>query len=374
MMRVPLRSKIITEGPASMTQTRWSARARPIPKRMPRNSTAPVLPTFFTRISSVPAVVCAGWPGRIGLRCRIPRLLRGGPAGKSLMGPLGVVDDIELVHLRLQFLKRFGEGLFVEVAEQGLVEAFVLALRGRLVGLPGDRLHPERGDVSDQLPQHPASGRVQRRPVIAEQPLRNTVCGDAFADDRDRALGRFTPGNMRRDREAGVIIDELEDHTLPPTSQNIFGAVELPTGVRRRIDEPTVRRPRFLLRLHPRDAGVAEDPRQRRRRRDRDDPQLAHLVMNADRTVIQARLLQRDPHPDRLLLHLVDRLLRTRPRSSRARLKRCRLTLLKSAPLDRRTVRDVLRHNTRIIWLIRARKARKYGQVARARLEPATRR
>jgi hypothetical protein len=140
---------------------------------------------------------------------------------------------------------------------------------------------------------------------------------------------------MRGDRVAGVIIDELEDHTLPPTGENVFGAVELPAGVRCRIDKPTVRRPRFLLRLDPGDASVTEDPRQRRRRRNRCHPQGPHLVAHADRPMIQTRLLQRSPHPDRLLLHLVDRLLRTRPRSSRARLKRCRLALLESSSSDR---------------------------------------
>jgi len=45
---------------------------------------------------------------------------------------LSVVDDIEGVDLGLQLGQRGGEWLFVEVAEQGLVEAFVLA---RVVGL-----------------------------------------------------------------------------------------------------------------------------------------------------------------------------------------------------------------------------------------------
>ncbi len=54
--------------------------------------------------------------------------------------------------LGLELGQCFSQWLLVEVAEQGLVEAFVLALRGRLAGLSGDRLHPECSwHVSDEL-------------------------------------------------------------------------------------------------------------------------------------------------------------------------------------------------------------------------------
>jgi hypothetical protein len=59
----------------------------------------------------------------------------------------------------LQLLEGGGDGLLVEPAEQGLVEALVPALRGRLVGLAGDRLDAERGDVGDELRDNTASGR-----------------------------------------------------------------------------------------------------------------------------------------------------------------------------------------------------------------------
>jgi hypothetical protein len=45
-----------------------------------------------------------------------------------LVGALGVVDVVERVELGLQLGQVGGEWLFVEVAEQRLVEAFVLAL------------------------------------------------------------------------------------------------------------------------------------------------------------------------------------------------------------------------------------------------------
>jgi len=47
---------------------------------------------------------------------------------------------VEGVDLGLQLGEGLGEGLLVELAGQGLVEAFVLALGGRLVRLAGDRL------------------------------------------------------------------------------------------------------------------------------------------------------------------------------------------------------------------------------------------
>jgi len=49
------------------------------------------------------------------------------------------------------------------MAEQGLVEAFVPALGGRLVRLAGDGLDPEPGDVIDELAQQPPSGPSSSR-------------------------------------------------------------------------------------------------------------------------------------------------------------------------------------------------------------------
>ena len=49
-----------------------------------------------------------------------------------------------------------------------MVEAFVLALRGRLVGLAGDRCHSETGDVVDELADDPSPGRIQRDTVVSE--------------------------------------------------------------------------------------------------------------------------------------------------------------------------------------------------------------
>ena len=110
------------------------------------------------------------------------------------------------------------------------------------------------------MAEHSAAGRVQRRPVIAQQPLGITVNGDALRHDRDRARRGLRPSNMGGEIEAGVVVDEMEDDTLPVTGQNIFGPIQLPACLRHGIYEASIRGPRFLPRLHPRNPSVAEDP------------------------------------------------------------------------------------------------------------------
>ena len=77
-----------------------------------------------------------------------------------MVGTLGVKDVVERVDLGLEFGQRLRDGLLVEVAKQGLVEAFVLALGGWLVGLAGDGLHPQGTNVADELADVPAPRRV----------------------------------------------------------------------------------------------------------------------------------------------------------------------------------------------------------------------
>lgn len=55
-----------------------------------------------------------------------------------------VVNLVEPVALPREVLERRGDGLFVEVSEQGLIEALVLALCGRLVGLTCNGFAPSR--------------------------------------------------------------------------------------------------------------------------------------------------------------------------------------------------------------------------------------
>ena len=244
-----------------------------------------------------------GRPGRVGLRRRFPRGLRGDPAGQRLMRPLGVVDGVERVDLLLQLFEGRGEGLLVEPPEQGLMEALVLALRGRLVRLAGDRLDPEPVTCATSCPRCRAgTGSTRRRCPTAAAAGRRAR--GSLSSTTAIASFEVSPRDVGRDRVPGVVVDELEDHALASTGEDVLGGVQLPARVRRRIHEPAIRRPRLLPRLRPRDPGVAEDPRQRRQRR-RGHPEGPHLLVHADRPVIQPRRLQRGPHPDRLLLHVV---------------------------------------------------------------------
>ncbi|GAA1596430.1 hypothetical protein GCM10009804_61170 [Kribbella hippodromi] len=83
-------------------------------------------------------------------------------SGQPLVGSLGVVDVVEQVDLGLQLGERFSEWLFVEVAEQGLVEAFVLALGGRFAGKPVIASTPSRDTCATSWPMTPRLGMVLR--------------------------------------------------------------------------------------------------------------------------------------------------------------------------------------------------------------------
>ncbi len=156
--------------------------------------------------------------------------------------------------------------------------------------------------------------------------------GDGLVEDRDRGLDGLTCGDVGGDRLAGVVVLELEDHAFSSAGQHVFGRVELPARVRRRIDEPPPRRAGLLARFAARDAGLTEDPRQRRDRRHRIEPHRPHPVVDADRPVVQPGCLQHRPDPHRLGLDLVGQLRRTRHRPTRLRFEH------RGRPLNLRTL------------------------------------
>ncbi len=196
---------------------------------------------------------------------------------------------------------------------KGLMEAFVLALGGGLVGLAGDRLDAQGLQVGDQTAKSATARGVQGAPVVGQEPLRDAVSGDALVDHRDRCLSGLAERDVGGDREPGVIVDELEDHALATARQNVLGGVELPAGVRSWVDEPAPGRPRLLLRFQAGDARSAEDPGQCCHRRHRRHAQSEHLVVDADRAVVKARGLQRGADPECLLLDLLGDPVRGRP-------------------------------------------------------------
>ena len=65
--------------------------------------------------------------GRVGDGGGVPRLLRGDAPGRALVGAPGVVEAVEGVDLGLEVGDGLGRGLLVEVAEQSLAEALVVA-------------------------------------------------------------------------------------------------------------------------------------------------------------------------------------------------------------------------------------------------------
>lgn len=133
--------------------------------------------------------------------------------------------------------------------------------------------------------------------------------------------------------------ESATDPTVPPCrcvpGQTAPARPPRPARVRGGIDESSVGGPRLLPRLGPSDVRVAENSRQRRCRGNRGHSQVAHLLVDADRPVIQPGLLQCGADPDRLLLDVLGDPVRARPGPSAARLKSRGLPLLERPSPDR---------------------------------------
>lgn len=109
-------------------------------------------------------------PRRLGLGGGVPRGLGCDASGESLVGPFSVVDVVERVDLGLQLAQPVGEWLLVEVAEQRLVEAFVIALGRGLVGhVTGVVVDEPSEYFSDDDRERRAQGYKQAQPVHIRQ-------------------------------------------------------------------------------------------------------------------------------------------------------------------------------------------------------------
>ena len=124
--------------------------------------------------------------------------------GQALVGALGVVDEVEAVYLLLKLGDGGGQGLLVQVAEQGLVEALVLALGGGVVGLGGDGLDPQGAHVLHQASGTASSGGVEGDAVVGQQTLGHAPGGYAFVEDVDGCLAGLARGDQGGHRQAGV--------------------------------------------------------------------------------------------------------------------------------------------------------------------------
>ena len=159
----------------------------------------------------VGVVARSGCPGDLG---GVPGLLRGDAPGQALVGALGVVDKVEAVDLLLKLGDGGGQGLLVQVAEQGLAEALVLALGGGVVGLGGDGLDPQGAHVLHQASGTPSSAGAQGDAVVGQQTLGHTPGGYAFVEDVDGCLGGLARGDQGGHRQSGVVV--LEPGRRPP--------------------------------------------------------------------------------------------------------------------------------------------------------------
>jgi len=170
---------------------------------------------------------------------------------------------VERVDLGLQLGQGVGQRLFVQVAEQRLVKAFVLALGGWLVGLARDRFHAKRLGVFDELADTAAARRVESGPVVGEQSLGYSMSRNRLVKHGDRGVGGLARRYVGAHGVARMIIYELQDDAPASTGEDVFGAVELPARIRRGVDEPPPRRAGLLSRLMASHTGLAEDPCQR---------------------------------------------------------------------------------------------------------------
>lgn len=109
---------------------------------------------------------------------------------------------------------------------------------------------------------------------------------------------------MSSDSEARMVILQLEDHTLATTDEHVLGGVQLPSGVRCRVDKLAVRSPRLLRRLGPGHVLLPEDPSQRGHDRGLHS-QVHHLVVHADWSRVQPEGLQGGPDLQRLVLKVL---------------------------------------------------------------------
>lgn len=156
--------------------------------------------------------------------------------------------------------------------------------------------------------------------VVGQEPLRHAVGGDALVEHGDRGVAGLPRSNQGGDRQAGVVVLQLEDDGLAPAGQDVLGGVQPPAGVGGRIDEPAPGRAGALAGLAAGHALAAEDPR-RGRGRGGLQPHRAHLVVHRDGAVVQPRGLQRASHRQSPQDHLLADPGRAGCRAGRARLE-----------------------------------------------------
>lgn len=154
------------------------------------------------------------------------------------MGSLSIVNSVELIQLRLEFCERVTQGLFIEPSEQGLMEALVFALCGRLVWFTGDRFDAQGCDIGHELPVSATPGRVQGETIVREQPARHAVTIDSCFDHPHSCFCGLRFCGQRRDCESGMIVLYLKDHAFASPGEDILGRIDLPAVIGVWVHEP----------------------------------------------------------------------------------------------------------------------------------------
>ena len=174
------------------------------------------------------------WPGR-GARatsvaswacCGVMR------PGRPWWGRWVLQGVVEAVDLLLELGDGVGQGLLVQVAEQGLAEALVLALGGGPVGSAGGGFDAQGAHVLHQAAGDSAPAGARDRAVVGRA---GAGCAPRAAAPLSKTSMAAWPAIARGDqgghRQAGVVVLELEDHRLAPAGQDVLGGVEPPVGV-----------------------------------------------------------------------------------------------------------------------------------------------
>ena len=191
---------------------------------------------------------------------------------------------------------------------------------------PRERTCPGRA-AGDSAPAG-ARGRA----VVGQQALGHSPGGHAPVEDVDGRLTGHRPGRPGRPPPGGsgrpgagqitALRPPARTYSVASSCQQALGAGQV---------EPAPGRPRSLGRLGPGHPLPTEEPG-RPRRRGRLQAHGGHLVVHADRTVVQSRALQGRAHVQGLGAHRLGQTARAGARTARPGLEHRRGPLLQRAP------------------------------------------
>ena len=245
----------------------------------------------------VGAVARSGCPGHLG---GVPGLLRGDAPGQALVGALGVAGCGRSGRPVSRGLgDGVGQGLLVQVAEQGLVEALVVApgwwacrVCRRGVRRPGSarapagrpvtprRLGPGAAPLSAARAPGARPGRLRPCRRRRWPPDRPSPGATSQATARRQWSSWSRPGHRPCARRPG----RTRRHPGPPA------------GVGGGAGRTGATPPSVSWTVRPRPAPSRPVDPGRPRRRGRLEAHGGHLVVHADRTVVQSRALQSRAH------------------------------------------------------------------------------